>query len=174
MADPSVIDPQELELFPKCESCSHNAAGLFYCNKLECPNSKKYCCFECFDKEEGDPIHDHKLKKTQILVNELRTILLPSLSAFNLACQELLAQASERFTPREHLIRYLEKIVTEEESKMQEMGGKMVARDYDRLKEFAAKVKRHVEVEVSEYFINKRARELIAEVPECSRPRHDQ
>jgi hypothetical protein len=54
--------------------------------------------------------------------------------------------------------------VTEEESKVQEMGGKMVAKDYDRLKEFAAKVKRHVEVEVSEYFINKRARELIAEV----------
>ena len=39
----------------------------------------------------------------------------------------------------------------------------MVARDYDRLKEFAAKVTRHVDVEVSKYFINKHARELIAE-----------
>ena len=47
---------------------------------------------------------------------------------------------------------------------MQEVGAKRVARDYDRLKGFAAKVKRHVEVEVSEYFINKRVRELIAEV----------
>lgn len=47
---------------------------------------------------------------------------------------------------------------------MQESGTKLVARDYDRLKEFSAKVTRHVDVEVSEYFINKRARELIAEL----------
>ena len=94
----------------------------------------------------------------------MRTTLLPSLYAFNQASQELLAYASEKFAPREHLIRYLEQILTEEESKMQESSGKMVARDYDRLKEFATKVKRHVEVEVSEYFINKRARQLIAEV----------
>ena len=40
----------------------------------------------------------------------------------------------------------------------------MIARDYDRLKEFAEKVKRHLEVEVSEYFIHKRAKELKAEV----------
>ena len=40
----------------------------------------------------------------------------------------------------------------------------MIARDYDRLKEFAEKVKRHLEVEVNEYFIHKRAKELKNEV----------
>jgi hypothetical protein len=94
----------------------------------------------------------------------MRTTLLPSLQSFNQSCQELLAQASEKFTPREHLIRYLEKIATDEESKVQRSDTKLIARDYDRLKEFAEKVKRHLEVEVSEYFIHKRAKELKAEV----------
>jgi predicted nuclease with TOPRIM domain len=97
-------------------------------------------------------------------VDEMRTTLLPSLQSFNQSCQELLVQASEKFTPREHLIRYLEKILTEEESKVQGSDTKLIARDYDRLKEFAEKVKRHLEVEVSEYFIHKRAKELKAEV----------
>ena len=61
MADPSVIDPQELELFPKCETCDKNNAGLHYCQKPQCPNNGKYCCIKCND---NDDIHDHKMKRT--------------------------------------------------------------------------------------------------------------
>jgi hypothetical protein len=33
-SDPSLIDPEELELFSKCETCKNDNAGLFYCIKL--------------------------------------------------------------------------------------------------------------------------------------------
>ena len=36
----------------------------------------------------------------------------------------------------------------------------MIAKDFERLKEFSSRVKYHVEVEISEYFINKKVREL--------------
>ena len=69
--------------------------------------------------------------------------------------------ATEKFQPRERLIRYLEKILAEDSEERKEQGGKMIVRDFERLKEFSARVKYLVEVEVSEYFINKKVRELI-------------
>jgi hypothetical protein len=40
----------------------------------------------------------------------------------------------------------------------------MIARDYQILKEFVTKTTSHVDVQMREYYINKKARELLAEV----------
>ena len=63
----SSIDEKEMDLYQRCMTCRHNLAGLFLCLKVDCPNYKKYCCMECF---VDDSIHDHKPKKTQLVIDE--------------------------------------------------------------------------------------------------------
>jgi hypothetical protein len=65
----------------------------------------------------------------------------------------------------EHLVIYLESFL--EESKEDRKGHrspKMIARDYLILKEFFTKMTSHVDVQMREYYINNKARELLAEV----------
>ena len=65
----------------------------------------------------------------------------------------------------EHLVSYLESLLEESKEERKGHGSpKMIARDYQILKEFVTKMTSHVDVQMREYYINKKARELLAEV----------
>ena len=79
--------------------------------------------------------------------------------------QQLLQEASEKFLPMERLVNYLESLLEEsKEERKGHVGPPMITRDYQVLKEFVAKMTTHVDVQMREYYINKKARELLAEV----------
>ena len=71
----------------------------------------------------------------------------------------LYKEVKRRYHKRKYLIRYLEAIATEEERKGPEV--KIISKDYIMLKNFTAKINHHVDKELTMYFLNKKARELI-------------
>jgi hypothetical protein len=71
----------------------------------------------------------------------------------------LFKEVKRKYYKRKYLIRYLEAIATEEERKGPEV--KIISKDYILLKNFTAKITDHVDKELTKYFLNKKARELI-------------
>ena len=64
-----------------------------------------------------------------------------------------------------HLVGYLESLLEETKEERKGHGGpKMIARDYQILNEFVTKMSSHFDVQMRDYYINKKARELLAEV----------
>ena len=79
--------------------------------------------------------------------------------------QLLLQEASEKFLPIQNLVTYLESLL--EESKEERKGHgdpKMISRDFQNLKEFVTKMTSHIDVQMRENYIKKKAREILAEV----------
>ena len=71
-------------------------------------------------------------------------------------------EAQLRFLPKEKLVRYLDKIAEEEKVIDGREGQQAIVRDYERLKALTTEIKGHTDTKLQEYFINKRARELLA------------
>ena len=110
----SQMDPQEVELFPKCQTCTHKAPGIYFCLKDKCENLKKYCCVDCAGAEA---IHDHAPKKTQIIINDLVNQYREKWPALRESVEQLAAAATPRFSPNEFLLRYLESVAEHQEER---------------------------------------------------------
>ena len=131
---------------------------MWFCNRTpqQCPNSQKYCCYEC---EKSETIHDHKIKNTQIILEECKKAQYGDWSKLKEDSAALYKEVKRRYNKRKYLIKYFEGIATEEERKGPEV--KLITKDYIMLKKFAAKMAEHVDKDLTKYFLNKKARELI-------------
>ena len=131
---------------------------MWFCNRTlqQCPNSQKYCCYEC---EKSETIHDHKIKNTQIILEECKKAQYGDWSKLKEDSAALYKEVKRRYNKRKCLIKYFEAIATEEERKGPEV--KLITKDYYMLKNFATKMAEHVDKDLTKYFLNKKARELI-------------
>lgn len=159
-----MIDEKELELFPKCQSCTKDRLpGIFFCVIDKCPNLKKYCCLDCLEVEG---IHDHRPKKTQAVIDEVVRDYKEKWQTLRANVEQLVTDVKPKFTPHEALIRHLESIANQQEERKgdQPQQRKKLANDYKKLIEFQTFIQTHVSATLADYVVQKKAFELLQEV----------
>jgi hypothetical protein len=99
------------------------------------------------------------MKKTLVILEECKKDQHQQWIKLKEESTALFKEVKRRYHKRKYLIRYLEAIASEEERKGPEV--KIISKDYIVLKNFTAKITDHVDKELTNYFLNKKARELI-------------
>lgn len=95
-----------LDKLPKCQACTNNLAGEFYCDDEKCKNTKQYYCETCQDPDLGKHAHaNFKTIRIMMKLNNGWSDLIPE-------CVKLQQDVSNLFKPKENLIRFLDSILS--------------------------------------------------------------